>query len=114
MAILVYYLDDEEALCDIFSSFFQSDVIEIVTFSESESAIKACVERPPSLFFIDYRLHGATGDDVAFSVSDEIPKILVTGDHAFTPKYHFQKVIPKPFDFKFIQGVLEERLASES
>ncbi len=113
MAIVVYYLDDEDALCDIFESYFQTEDIKIVTFVDAKCAIDECVKNPPSLFFIDYRLHGITGDEVAFSIPDEIPKILVTGDHAFTPKYNFQKILPKPFDFKLIQKVLDQYLNAE-
>jgi len=110
MPIKIIYLDDEEALCKIFSQYYGSDQVNIKTFVDANEAIKFCQVNPPDLFFIDYRLSGITGDDVAFAVEESIPKILVTGDISFTSKYNFHQVISKPFDFNKVQKLINHYL----
>ena len=107
MTIKVYYLDDEEALCRLFANYLASDNIELTTFIDANSAIESANQDPPDIFFIDYRLPGLTGDEVAFSVPDDIIKVLVTGDLSFNPKYEFQHIISKPYSYEVIEDVIE-------
>ncbi|MEW6981249.1 response regulator [Colwelliaceae bacterium 6471] len=106
--LLVYLLDDEKVLCDIFAEYFHSNMTTVHTFTDAEQAICACKEIPPDIFFIDYRLPNITGDEVAISVSESIPKILMTGDLSVEAKYKFQRVISKPYHFHEIQKVLDD------
>ena len=108
MPLSVFYLDDEEKLCEVFHDYFETDAIHIETFTEPEDAIKACYKTAPDLFFIDYRLPATSVDEVAFAVDDAIPKILVTGDLSLKPSYNFLKIISKPYDFKVIEKLLEK------
>lgn len=107
MTIRVYYLDDEEALCRLFANYLSSDSVQVTTFVDANEAIRVANEDPPDLFFIDYRLPGLTGDDVASSVDDDIVKVLVTGDLSFNPKYEFQHIISKPYSYASIEDVIE-------
>lgn len=110
MPIDVYYLDDEEMLCELFCDYFESAQIKITTFVDPQKAIKACKSRPPNLMFIDYRLPGTTGDQVATNIDVSIPKFLVTGDLTCKPSYEFLKIISKPYKFDEIQELINEFL----
>jgi len=110
MPVNVYYLDDEEVLCEIFSEILSSQHIVVTTFSNSNEAIDACRKKPPDILFIDYRLPGVTGDLVAIEIDKDIPKILVTGDLSYKSKYNFEKIISKPCDFGEVRKIISEYL----
>ena len=110
MPLNIYYLDDEVGLCEIFYDFFSSEYIKITTFYDPNQAIKAIYVDPPDLLFIDYSMPEMNGDEVAAAVSKNIPKILVTGDIGNKHSKHYLRVIPKPFDFKVIQDVINHFL----
>jgi DNA-binding NtrC family response regulator len=107
MSITVYYLDDEEDLCSIFNDFFSSNKVKVTGFTDYQLALEAATHCPPDLFFIDYRLPGVNGDDVANQLSEQIPKILVTGDIKVDVSANFLQVISKPYDFNLIQDIID-------
>lgn len=107
MPVEVYYLDDEEALCNIFAEFIGSDQVRVTTFSDAGAMIETCNNRPPDILFIDYRLPGTTGDLVAIEISEDIPKVLVTGDLTFKSRYEFDEVISKPCDYKEVKEIID-------
>lgn len=96
--VKVYYLDDEELLIDLFRDYFDIEGIELRTFINPEEAVKTANASPPDIFFIDYRMPGMNGDEVASSISDTITKTLITGDIDKNYKYPFNKVIRKPYN----------------
>jgi len=95
--IKVYYLDDEELLTDLFRDYFDIEGIELRTFINPKEAVQVAKDSPPDIFFIDYRMPGMNGDEVASSLSDTITKILITGDIDKNYKYPFDNVIRKPY-----------------
>ena len=100
MSLVVYYLDDEVDLLDVFSEIYGSEEIQIVTFSEPEKAISAIRSSPPDLLLLDNRLPGTTGDLIAQKLDQNIPKALISGDLTLEPKANFVKVFSKPFNSK--------------
>jgi CheY-like chemotaxis protein len=103
---LVYYLDDEPELCEVFKDFFESDRVKVSTFLKAEVAIQQSFLRPPHLWFLDFRMPGINGDEVARRLQPEIPKCLITGDVKPTITYSFFRVFKKPYDYKEIEDVL--------
>jgi DNA-binding response OmpR family regulator len=93
----VYYLDDEASLCSVFKEFVSLLGFEVTTFVNAHEAIEACVEQPPDLMFIDYKLADVTGVEVAELLDSDIPKILVTGELSVRGVEAFQEVLEKPF-----------------
>ena len=107
MPLKVYYLDDEEALCENFVDIFASEAVEVTTFIDPAKAIALTLTNPPDLFFIDFRLPNTTGDVVAKSVAADIPKFLITGDINVSSGYKFKAVFNKPYKPEDIQQVLD-------
>ena len=106
MPLKVYYLDDEEALCEIFVDFFASSNVEVTTFTDPSLALDAAKINPPDILFIDYRLPGTTGDEVAKSMAADIPKYLITGDISVRTEYKFKAIFHKPYKAEDIRKVL--------
>jgi CheY-like chemotaxis protein len=96
----VFYLDDEAALCQIFSEFYAPVYISVETFTDPEISVEACNNETSDAFFIDYRLPGYAGDEVANAVPSEIRKILVTGDLSVPELDQFELVVKKSFNLK--------------
>ena len=105
--MLVYYLDDERALCEIFKEFFNDEDTKVVTFTKAKEAIDSCNVDKPDLIFIDYRLSETSGDKVASALDDTIPKVLVTGELDMPDGALFFEVIAKPFKLASIKGLIE-------
>lgn len=97
MPLKVVYLDDEPVLCEIFSDLFSSPQIEVKTFTDPSLAIKFINENVPDVIFLDYRLPGTTGDEVAQLLPPAIPKFLITGDTKVDTKYNFAQLFHKPY-----------------
>ena len=114
MPLKVNYLDDEEALCEIFVDSFASKDIEVTTFTDPVKAIASCLNNPPDMIFVDYRLPGTTGDEVVKSIAASVPKYLITGDINVKTEHKFIAVFSKPYKPEDIQRVLDGFLKIKS
>ena len=108
----VFYLDDEPALCELFSDLFSSPDIQIVTFTEPNHAVQACSDSPRDVFFIDMTLGSTTGDKVANTVGTDIIKVLITGSLPAQPGNLFHASFSKPYNMAEIQSFLSAKLAT--
>ncbi len=107
MQLNIYYLDDEEALCEIFVDYFASKEVNVTTFIDPKVAIDAIKKSPPDILFIDYRLPSTTGDELAKRMAADIPKYLITGDIGVKTEYKFKAVFNKPYKPEDIQQILD-------
>jgi DNA-binding NtrC family response regulator len=112
MQLKIFYIDDEEGICEIFVDYFSSDRVKVFYFMNPLEAIEDAKKNPPHLFFIDYRLPGITGDEVAKKLDPKIPKYLITGDISVKVENIFLKIFPKPFDDKEISEVIQSYVES--
>ncbi len=103
----VYYLDDEPILCRLFLEEFESTEIEVVTFTNFQKLIDITKSNPPDVIFLDYRLPGINGDQIALKLANEIPKYLITGDLQVKTSYHFAGIIQKPYEEQNIHQILK-------
>lgn len=108
MRLNVWYIDDEQDLCDNFVDLFSTEEVKVTGFTEPKKAVEASKSNPPDLIFVDYRLPFTTGDQVAFLFDEKIPKFLVTGDITVTTKYRFEKVLNKPYDESAILKIISD------
>lgn len=102
----VVYIDDEPDLLTMFEEAFGNARCKVRTFSNPKLAIAEIKNSPPDLVFIDYRLPGMNGDQVAGTLDPKIPKVLISGDLLVTPKTQFMKVFGKPFDLAEVQNFI--------
>ena len=56
MKLNIFYVDDEQDLCDIFEELNQSDRLNIKTYVDPVAAVADALKDPPDLVFMDYRL----------------------------------------------------------
>lgn len=108
MALNVVYVDDEVELGTIFAEIFASQDVFINTFSTPESALEHIKRNSADLVFLDFRLNGTTGDQVALKMDPAIPKVLVTGDLNVHTIYPFKHVFNKPFDIGDVQKFINQ------
>lgn len=107
MITRVFYLDDETYLLEIFSDSFSSDTVSVTTFNDPAGLLNECEKNPPDILFLDYRMPGTTGDQVAQKLDPKIPKYLITGDLQVTTIYKFKNIFYKPFDDEIIKKTIE-------
>ncbi len=108
MALKLVYVDDEEMLCEIFFEMISSEKNIVKTFTDAEKAYQEITANPPDLIFLDYRLYNITGDELAFRLPPQVPKVLVTGDILLKTKYPFANTFQKPVNYKDIRDYLEK------
>jgi CheY-like chemotaxis protein len=108
MTINIYYLDDEPALCAIFKEYLEGDGIKVTTFIDSSAAISICINEPPDMIFIDYRLADTTGEKVAQILDTNIPKVLVTGELLAPVASAFLSVIKKPYKLAELKQFIQD------
>ena len=108
MPLNIYYLDDEKDLCENFEDYFASDEIIVKTFTDPKMLIDTFKLTPPDVLFIDYRLPGITGEEVAKLLDPKIQKYLITGEIEIKTTYKFDKVFPKPFAVNDIAKLLKQ------
>lgn len=110
MSLKVYYLDDEVDLLEVFYDAHNSKDIDIKIFNRPDDFIKATKLERPDLVFIDYRLPGTNGDEVALKLDPEIQKILVTGELNVDPKVNFLMKLDKPLRRDKVRSILSSFL----
>lgn len=110
MPAKIYYLDDEPLLTENFIDLFSSDSLEITTFTDVESFLKAAAIHPADLYFLDFRLPRTTGDRVAEHLPPETPKALISGDIQILTDFKFEAIFEKPLDVKKIQEFIDRTL----
>ena len=109
MSFRIFYLDDEPELLELFVDTFSETGIEISIFSEVASALEAIKKQPPDLLFLDYRLPGITGDEMALGLDPTIHKVLITGDLNVKTKAVFLAVFPKPYSSEAVEAFIRSR-----
>ena len=114
MPLKVLYLDDEPFLCEIFSEEFSGEEIQVSTFTDPKEALDAARLNPPDIIFLDNRLPGTSGDEVAQAMGGLAPKYLITGDNVVNSTYKFTAVLSKPVDGAVIRAVFDSMLKQKS
>lgn len=112
MSLKVYYLDDEVALLEIFAEMLEAPGRIIKTFDKIEEALAAIEIERPDILFIDYRLPGQNGDEVARRLDPNFGTVLITGEIQVNPVHKFDAILSKPFKFDQIEATIE-RLSRE-
>ena len=107
MTINIYYLDDQAELCAVFKEYIECDEISVSIFTESSEAISKCIDEPPDMIFIDYRLSDTTGETVAQTLDVSIPKILVTGELLAPETSSFLNIINKPYRLSELKKIIQ-------
>lgn len=107
---LIFYLDDEVELCELFEDYFKSESVEVKTFSDPFDAIEESLRKPPLIWFLDYRLPKISGDEVAWKIQPHIPKYLITGELSPKVSYSFQGIFHKPYNSEEISEVIKRHL----
>ncbi len=110
MPLNVFYLDDEPDLLESFKDSFETNCVKVTTFQKPEDCLSAIQKKSPDLLFLDFRLPGSTGDELAREISDSIPKVLVTGDLSVETKAHFVAVVHKPFNHGLVESIIDRYL----
>lgn len=111
----VYFLDDEPDICTMFADNFAAPSISIRTFTDPKEAILAARAEPPSLFFVDFRLPGTTGDEVAEQLDPAIPVVLLSGDLDVETKASFVRKLSKaPFPWREVEALLAKYLLDKA
>ncbi len=102
----VVYLDDEPELCEIFTSLFSSDEVEIRAFTDPLLAIAHITKSKPNLFFTDYYLPKTNGEQIAEALGKDIPIVLVSGALDLDCKFRFDAFLKKPFRKEDVQALI--------
>ncbi len=106
MPLKVYYVDDEPELCELFADLFSSSEISISTFTDSIVALRTILESPPDLLFMDFRMPGLNGLELAQKLNPQLKKYLISGENNLAMDYPFEAILSKPFNVKLIQQIL--------
>ncbi len=107
MSLKVFYLDDEPDLAEIFLDYFSAPGVEIFTYTDPQKALAEFAVVKPDLVFLDFRLPGTTGDEIAQKLPLDVPKYLVTGDLSVDTKYQFKGVLNKPVNVMNVQSIID-------
>lgn len=110
MKLSIFYVDDEQDLCDIFQELNQSDQLKIRTYVDPLVAVADALKEPPDLVFLDYRLPGMTGDKVAAAMKVDVPIYLISGDLNVKTGFNFTRILGKPVDNSEIQKIISDLL----
>jgi two-component system LytT family response regulator len=107
MQLKVVYIDDEAALCENFKDLHSTDEVVIETFTNPDIAIEQIRKNPPDVVFMDYRLPGTTGEQVATALNISQPIVLITGELEVKTSYPFYSIIQKSVDYDEVANAIE-------
>lgn len=103
----IIYLDDEIDLLDIFIELHANEFREIKVFNDYQKALFEIAQFPPDLLILDQRLPSTTGTEIAKKISNDIPKILITGDLSVESPDLFLRVFSKPYLIQEMEDFLQ-------
>lgn len=106
--INVWVVDDEEDLGLIFKESFESDKIVISYYKSPEAVLEALKQNDsiPDAFFLDYRMPGIDGVQLASQLPSRIPKFLITGELEMSCNIPFNDILIKPYNFNKVLNIL--------
>ncbi len=107
MALKIYYVDDEPELCELFEDLFSDNDVLIKSFPDPLKALEEINQNPPDVLFMDYRMPGLSGVDLAKKTSGEIKKFLISGENNLRPDYPFERILSKPLDTSLIREIIK-------
>ena len=110
MPLKIYYVDDEPELCELFEDLFSDTGITITSFTDSQIALEKITLEPPDLLFMDFRMPGLNGVELAKKSSPEIKKFLISGENNLKSDYPFEKILSKPLDTVLIREIIKTYL----
>ncbi len=114
----IYFLDDEVPMLNLFAEHFSGPQVQVKTFSDPFLAIEEIKREPPDLLFLDYRMPGLNGEEVAMRIDPRIPKALITGMGKVALNVKFDAIFDKPFSPQavqdFIDMIMEVRQTSKA
>lgn len=113
MSLKVYYVDDESELLVMFQDTFMTPEIKIDIFQNTDLALAKIKSDPPDLLFLDFRMFGMTGDELAAKVDPLIPKVLITGDLLTKNSQPYLQIIRKPYEEDDILNIFKLVLAKK-
>ena len=107
MSLKLVYIDDELDLCEIFDALFASEMVSVRTFTDPREGVQAIASDRPDVLFIDYRLPGVSGIELARGIDPSIPKYLVTGEINIEAQANFLGIIAKPIDVDKVSQIID-------
>lgn len=122
MSLKVMYLDDEKDLGELFMEMFQMDSVKIKVSDEPVSFVAEVLKEKPDLVFLDFRLPGLSGDEVATEIKakmdtevfSKMKVYLITGEMTPKVKFQFKEILAKPIDFARVQEIIDQAVQEKS
>jgi len=108
----VYYVDDEPELCELFVELFSDNEINIQSFSDPIAAVGIISSDPPDLIFMDFRMPGINGVEMAKKLDPKLKKYLISGENSVASDYPFEQVLSKPLNIQLVRDILEANKGS--
>ncbi|MBN22202.1 MAG: hypothetical protein CL678_13055 [Bdellovibrionaceae bacterium] len=110
----IVFIDDEAELCEIYEQLFESEDIEIKTFTDPKEGIQYVNEASPKLVFIDYRMPDHNGIECREQMTTKSHYFLVTGELDIDPPEGFESMIKKPLSFSNFREILKKHHVNAS
>ena len=115
----VFIVDDEPAICDLFSALFSHEGYQVTSFAEGDSFLAAARERVPAFILLDLNMPGRPGMDVLeeLTAANYPAPVFVISGHGDVPtaidaiKKGAVDFIEKPFEPKAVLARVRENLA---
>lgn len=113
MSLKIVYVDDEPGMCQMFMDNFASETIEIIVYTDPLKFLAEFEGLELDLIILDYRLPNLNGDDLAATLGNKVPKVLVSGDLKINLKQKYLRTFTKPFDFDEFEAFLNSFAAEK-
>ncbi len=108
MGLKIFYVDDEPELCEVFEELFSTEEISVETFTDPFKVLEKTISSPPDVVFMDYRMPGLNGLELARKMPVEIKKYLISGENNLVVDYPFEEILYKPFEIAHIRELLKQ------
>lgn len=107
MKKIVFMVDDDPELLDVFKDLLSSESVDIFTFENHIDALAEIKNKNPNVLFLDAQLSGVSGLDVVHQFDPSLKKYLCSGSFFKATPKGFNGVLSKPFLIEDFQKVIE-------
>lgn len=88
--------------------------MEVITFDDPKKGLQHLLTSGADIVFLDYRMPGLTGLEIADRLPAEIPKYLITGEVHLPEHPAIHGVFQKPYDPSAIQEIFDKFLRARN
>ena len=110
----IVLIEDEQAICDLFQTYFELNGLALHTATEPEAGLLFIRDHDVSVVLCDYRMPSMTGLQVLERLEEPLPFYLMSGEIGLEERFgkdaRISGILNKPVDLPEVERLVRTHL----